>query len=105
MNGFDIDYNTEVLRNSMLNNIEYKANEVRNILNSKGYKHIIQEVYVSKYLESIKVILKEGYDIKGQNVLMVFVYGGQIIKKQEDKENEYIAIPPSQTLQKHLGLK
>ena len=105
MNGFDIEHNSKVLRDAVMNKFKEGEDEFINILSSPGYSDIIEDYTVGPNLSSIEIVFKDGIDTEGQNVFQTLAYGGSFLLKKEGKEDEYLDVPPSQTLQKYIGTR
>lgn len=73
-------------------------------LQSEGYKHIIDNIYISEDFQDIEIKLKDGYITNRQDVIELFAQGGTLLKVSESgQEPEAIAIKPSSILRKYLG--
>jgi hypothetical protein len=100
MSGFDLDHNEEVLRNSFLKHFKEAEENVRKVLTSAGYEHIVKSVSVNDYLEGLTIEFEDEIDTKGQNVLQVLAHGGQI-----KKGDELIPVAPSETIRRYLSTR
>jgi len=98
MPGFNVNENA----NALYDNIKFyffKArNEVYAELSSKGYAHIIDNVYISDDFQKIEITMQDGYAIERQDVIEVFAQGGTLLK-----DGEAVSIKPSAVICKYLG--
>lgn len=102
---FDIEFNVNSISNTILSHFEEGKTKVEKVLSSPGYEGIIQSFEVSDYLTNIEIEFEEGIVTENQNVFQTLAYGGQFLKREEGKEDEYLSVPPSQTLQKYIGFR
>lgn len=98
MAGFDIEHNKEVLENVVKSYYKKASDQVKKVLTSDGYSHIIQGVEISEDFTGIKIQLKQDVEYKGQNVIQLFAFGGQIKIK-----DELVNVSPNPIIRKYLG--
>jgi len=98
MPGFDLTQSSYAIYDTVKEYYAMARVELMEELNSDGYKHIIDSVYISDDFQEIQLTFKDGFNVEGQNVFDLFAQGGTLLK-----DGDAVGIKPSAVVRKYLG--